>query len=289
MKASLQNILAENDVKPLDDLMQIVCPSQEPDDSVKTVIIRGILMARNSNFIGVKSGDMILKIPVNAVHKASKDQAPPSVPLRGGLFVNLEVIENTDILIFRRMVATDFKSTQGSLPFVLSVPSKSESYAVAAEAVADRNEKRKELTDKLVPVWLEPVKALYDPSKSTLNMPDSSFRYSVQSPYDSKETRYWTSNFESASNQLGFAKTNTDYKIDEDVFTSTDTNSDVQIAKGNFIQNTQCPYDTKSILSKTQEFDTTQPDTNVKVTDYHDAFSTIVSADTNSDVVTDEA
>lgn len=287
MKASLQNILAENDVKPLDDLAQITSPLSEPEDGVKTVSIRGLLLARNEKFIGVKSGDMIMKIPVNAVHHAAKDPAPPSVQLRGGVFVNLAVIEDADILLFRRMSAADFKSNTGSLPFVLSIPSKSKDYAVAAEAVADKNAKRQELADKLVPVWLDPVPPLYDPTKSTLNMPDSSFKYSVQSPYDSKETRYWTSNFECKSDQLGFAKTATDYKIDEDVFTSTDTNSDVKIAKGDFIQNTQCPYDTKTIVSKTQEFDTTQPGTEVKVTDFHDAFTTEISADTNSDVVTD--
>lgn len=292
MIGKLRDLLAEQDMRLLDDLMKLNNPAKEPDGSEKSVKIRGLLIARNPMFICLRTGDMLIQIPGNSVVKAAKDPAPPALTEKKGIHVILEILEDTNILLFRRMNAKDLGNNVGTLPFVLSLPSQSTNYAVAVDAVAARNGARHQaLHEKLTPIPFTPIEPLFDPNKSFLTPDDGTFTYTATSPYDTKETKWWNSPFETTSERYGAVTVSTDYKTDEGVYASTDANSDVKRAKtGGLLFNTSTAYDSTTLAVGTQEYETAQSKlennkvVNFTVTDFHEVYKPETGSDFNSDV-----
>jgi hypothetical protein len=287
MIPSLQDILSKVDVKPLNDLLSVASPHDEPLHDAKTVKIIGLLMARNSAFIGLQSGDMIVQIACNAVKSAKLDPSPPAVVPHFGKYVILEVVDTSEILIFRKSIARDMGSTHGERPLVLSVPSKAKDYAAAVEKVDQKNKAR---ADKLEEEWKPIPFTLYEPISGVIKSEhspasDKSFPYNVNSPYDTKETKALNTPFETLQTEGGTTFRVTDYKIDESVDTSTDYNSDVRIAKGN-VYTVNSPFDTKNTVYASSPFDTLPHGGGPACTDYSDDYRTEVSQDYNADLST---
>lgn len=285
VKRSLQEILAGNHViKPLDDLLQIKSIADEPDDDAPTVTIKGLLYARNFMFIGVRSGDMLLQIPVNAVKKATEEKNPPDKKPKYGVYVVLEVIKDAEILMFRKMSSNDFDGKHGALPFVLSTPSAAKDYAAAAALVDAKNTQRTEnLKEKLTPVPWEKWDAL-EPIKSVLPPNDDSHRYSATSPYESSETKEWQSPYETAQNIGNVAGKITDTQLDSEVFKTTDTQSDLKVVKGDLTSGNS-PYETFVVTQSYTAYDTLQQGGLSKITDYHDTFKSEKTIDSSSDLL----